>query len=40
MPSAPVVTVIVPSHNYARYLPGALRGVLGQSVEDIEILLV
>lgn len=40
MPAAPVVTVMVPSHNYARYLPGALRGVLRQSVEDIEILLV
>ncbi|EGW52205.1 hypothetical protein HMPREF1022_00819, partial [Desulfovibrio sp. 6_1_46AFAA] len=38
--SAPAVTVIVPSYNYARYLPGALRGVLGQSMADFELLLV
>ena len=37
---APAVTVIVPSYNYARYLPGALRGVLGQSMTDFELLLV
>ena len=37
---APVVTVIVPSYNYARYLPGALRGVLSQSMADFELLLV
>ena len=37
---APAVTVIVPSYNYARYLPGALRGVLGQSMADFELLLV
>ena len=37
---APAVTVIVPSYNYARYLPGALRGALGQSMADFELLLV
>ena len=37
---APGVTVLVPSYNYARYLPGALRSVLDQSVADFELLLV
>lgn len=38
--SVPAVTVIVPSYNYARYLPDALRGVLRQTLRNLEVLVV
>ncbi len=34
------VSVIVPTYNYARYLPGCVRSVLTQSDVDVEILII
>jgi glycosyltransferase involved in cell wall biosynthesis len=36
----PVITVIVPVHDTARYLPECLDSVLGQSLRDIEVICV
>lgn len=38
--SAPTVTVIVPSYNYAHYLPDVLHSALAQSFANFELLLV
>lgn len=40
MPDSPRVSVIVPAHNYARYLPDALESVLAQSFGDWECLVI
>lgn len=40
MLSLPVVSVIVPSYNYAHYLPATLQAVLGQTFTDFECLVV
>jgi GT2 family glycosyltransferase len=36
----PLVTVIMPAYNQARYLPAALDSVLGQTFRDFEIVVV
>lgn len=42
MPSPPLVSVIIPSYNYARFLPEAVRSVLRQKADnlDVEIIVV
>lgn len=40
MPKAPTVTVIIPSYNYAMYLPEAVESVLTQTWPDFELLVV
>ena len=37
---SPRVTVIIPAYNYARFLPMAIRSVLGQSCPDWELVIV
>lgn len=36
----PKVTVIIPNYNHARYLPQRIDSVLGQTVQDIEVILM
>jgi glycosyltransferase involved in cell wall biosynthesis len=36
----PVVSVIIPTYNYAHFLPGALESVLSQTVSDLEVIVV
>lgn len=36
----PKVSVIIPCHNYARYLPDSVGSALAQSHEDIEVIIV
>lgn len=38
--SAPRFTVYVPSHNYGRFLSGAVESVLRQSVQDWELIVI
>ncbi len=38
--SVPVISVIVPSFNYARYLPDVLDCVLGQTFTNLELIVV
>lgn len=38
--SAALVSVLVPSHNYARYLPVTLKSALEQTFADFELLIV
>ncbi|MFF3878766.1 glycosyltransferase family 2 protein [Streptomyces sp. NPDC001978] len=38
--SDPVVSVVIPCHNYARYLPQAVSSVLAQTFRDWELVIV
>lgn len=38
--SAPIVSVVIPCYNYARFLPAAVRSALGQAGVDVEIIIV
>ena len=42
MPSPPLISVIIPTYNYARFLPEAVRSVLRQKADnlDVEIIVV
>ena len=40
MSTAPLVSVVIPTHNYGRYLGEAVQSVRAQGVPDIEILVV
>ncbi|HEY0173068.1 MAG TPA: glycosyltransferase [Pyrinomonadaceae bacterium] len=40
MPHLPKVSVCIPSYNHARYLPQTLDGVLGQTYQDFEVVVV
>lgn len=40
MKTEPMVSVIVPTYNYARFLPRALDSVLAQTYADLEIIVV
>lgn len=37
---SPTVSVIIPSYNYADYLPDTLQSILAQSYQDYEIILI
>ncbi|MDD5555834.1 MAG: glycosyltransferase [bacterium] len=37
---APLVTVVIPCHNYGRFLDEALESALGQTLRNIEIIIV
>ncbi|MDA8306512.1 MAG: glycosyltransferase [Deltaproteobacteria bacterium] len=37
---APKVSVLIPTYNYARYLPEAIESVLSQSFTDFELLII
>src|SRR4051794_38011974 len=37
---APAVSVVVATRNYGRYLAGALRSVLTQTIADLEIIVI
>ena len=34
----PLVSIIIPSYNYARYLPAAIKSALGQSYGNVEVI--
>jgi glycosyltransferase involved in cell wall biosynthesis len=36
----PAVSVVVPTYNYGHFLPGALESVLGQTVRNLEVIVV
>jgi glycosyltransferase involved in cell wall biosynthesis len=36
----PLVSVCIPTYNYARFLPGAIESVLGQTLEDLELIVL
>jgi len=36
----PLVSVIMPSYNHAKYLPNAIESVLGQSFTDFELIII
>ena len=38
--SSPRVTVVIPTHQYGRYLPGCVASVLGQHGVDLDVLIV
>src|SRR5690606_2222652 len=38
--SAPLVSVVIPTHNYGRYLGEAVESVRAQGVPDVELLVV
>jgi succinoglycan biosynthesis protein ExoO len=38
--SAPIVSVVVPAYNAAQYLGAAIESMLGQTVRDIEIIVI
>ena len=37
---APLVSVVIPTHNSAQYLPESIESVLSQSWQDFEIIIV
>jgi GT2 family glycosyltransferase len=37
--SAPLASVGIPSYNHARWLPAAIESVLGQTLEDVELVI-
>ena len=37
---SPVISVVVPSYNYARYLPHCINSVTSQSHEELELILI
>jgi glycosyltransferase involved in cell wall biosynthesis len=40
MPRPPAVSVVVPSYNYARFLPERLDGILAQTRDDFELIVL
>ena len=38
--SQPTVSVLIPTYNYARYLPVAIESVLAQDFHDLEVVIV
>ena len=36
----PKISVLIPTYNYARYLPEAIESVLSQDFKDFELLVV
>jgi glycosyltransferase involved in cell wall biosynthesis len=34
------ISVIIPTYNYAQWLPGAIQSVLSQGIDDIEVLVI
>lgn len=38
--ASPLVSVIVPNYNYARYLPERLESVFGQTFQDFEVIIL
>lgn len=39
MSEAPLVSVLIPTYNYARFLPAAIESVLAQDLSDFELLI-
>ena len=39
-PRAPKVTVYIPTHNYGKYVDKAIQGVLNQTMEDWELIVI
>lgn len=37
---SPLISVIIPNHNYARYLPTTIESVLNQSVGNLDLIIV
>lgn len=40
MKKSPLVSVIIPCHNYGKYLPESINSVLNQTYKDIEIVII
>src|SRR5271165_7143352 len=40
MMSAPLISVVIPTYNYGRYVPQAVESVLAQTFKDFEIIVV
>jgi Glycosyl transferase family 2 len=40
MPGSPLVSVVIPAYNTARYIPATLNSVLSQTFRDFEILVI
>jgi glycosyltransferase involved in cell wall biosynthesis len=38
--SEPLVSIVVPCHNYARFLPEAIESALGQDYADVEVIVI
>jgi glycosyltransferase involved in cell wall biosynthesis len=38
--SEPLVSVVIPSYNYGRYLPEAIESVLSQGIDDLELVIL
>ena len=38
--SQPLVSVIIPNYNYARYLEERIESVIGQDLQDLEVILL
>lgn len=40
MKSKPLISVVIPSYNYAKYLPEAIESALGQTYKNIELIVI
>lgn len=38
--SEPLISIVIPSYNYGRYLAGTIRSVLGQSYKNLQLIIV
>lgn len=40
MSGQPLVSVIIPNYNHARYLPERMESILGQTYKNIEVIIL